>query len=252
MKEKPRRLAGTSGRKAFEEIRSEKIMLKLITLSLLAMATLIYWVSYFIPMRLPVIPILFTGITIYYGIYFAVNYKRGVIEARAYLRGVDGEVAVAQFMEKELMPLGYRILNDIPGDHFNVDHAIVGPTGVFCLETKTQSKPLKGQTVIKYDGNQIIINGLNIGNKPIIQVTAGAKWLKDLIQKYTGRAVDVYPIIVYPGWYIDFQKRNTPVELLNETMAVMSIKRKPSRLKAEDIALITTSIEKHIETCSDQ
>jgi hypothetical protein len=55
------------------------------------------------------------------------------------LLALTGERAVGQFLEEKLRPLGYHILNDLPGDGFNLDHVIIGPTGIYCVETKTRS-----------------------------------------------------------------------------------------------------------------
>jgi hypothetical protein len=52
-----------------------------------------------------------------------------------WLYGARGEEAVARALS-ELTPLGYRALHDIPTGRGNVDHVVVGLTGVFAIETK--------------------------------------------------------------------------------------------------------------------
>jgi Nuclease-related domain len=50
-------------------------------------------------------------------------------------KGARGEEAVA----RELLPLetsGYRTLHDLDTGRGNIDHVVIGPTGVFVLETK--------------------------------------------------------------------------------------------------------------------
>ena len=37
--------------------------------------------------------------------------------------------------------------------------ASIGPKGVFTIETKTISKPSKGESKVKYDGNMVTIMG---------------------------------------------------------------------------------------------
>ena len=34
--------------------------------------------------------------------------------------------------------------HDFPANQFNVDHVVIGPTGVFAVETKARSKPVNG------------------------------------------------------------------------------------------------------------
>ena len=44
-------------------------------------------------------------------------------------------------MLEDLRAQGYAVFHDIPGDGFNVDHALIGPAGIFAIETKTRAKP---------------------------------------------------------------------------------------------------------------
>jgi len=55
--------------------------------------------------------------------------------------GYEGEMAVGQELN-QLMSEGYRIYHDFPADGFNVDHVVIGPTGVFAVETKARRKPV--------------------------------------------------------------------------------------------------------------
>src|SRR5438876_69039 len=50
-------------------------------------------------------------------------------------RGERGEMKVAEVLD-ELRSLGYRPFHDLLGTGYNIDHVIVGPAGVFVIETK--------------------------------------------------------------------------------------------------------------------
>jgi hypothetical protein len=54
--------------------------------------------------------------------------------------GYEGEVAVAQELN-QLMRQGYYVFHDFVADGFNIDHVIIGPTGVYAVETKARAKP---------------------------------------------------------------------------------------------------------------
>ena len=84
-------------------------------------------------------------------------------ESRNYLLGYLGERAVAE----ELTPLGregYRIYHDVPAGSgnrkFNLDHVVVGPTGVSAIETKTRRKgrarPGFKDHEVTFDGQKLI------------------------------------------------------------------------------------------------
>lgn len=48
--------------------------------------------------------------------------------------GADGENSVAAILER--FPDEFRVINDLTTPCGNLDHVVVGPTGVFCLDTK--------------------------------------------------------------------------------------------------------------------
>jgi hypothetical protein len=59
------------------------------------------------------------------------------------LLGYLGERAVAEYLEP-LRAEGFRVFHDVPAEgrrkSFNIDHVLIGPTGVSVIETKTRRK----------------------------------------------------------------------------------------------------------------
>ena len=53
--------------------------------------------------------------------------------------GRDAELAVASELI-ELQSHGYQVFHDIQADGFNIDHLVVGPNGIFAIETKRRYK----------------------------------------------------------------------------------------------------------------
>jgi len=80
--------------------------------------------------------------------------KRRTTEA--WRRGALGEQATARFLEP-LEAAGYVVLHDrrIPGSRANIDHVVVGPSGVWVIESKNWS----GKVSIK--GSRLLRNGRN-------------------------------------------------------------------------------------------
>jgi Nuclease-related domain len=115
--------------------------------------------------------------------------------------GRDGEKAVGQFLEV-LRERGCRVFHDLIGDGFNVDHVIIGRTGVYTVETKTISKP-SGDAKVVFDGDRLLVNGRSLGRDPVVRSRAQANWLRDLLTETTGRTYKVKPVIVFPGWYVE-------------------------------------------------
>ncbi len=116
--------------------------------------------------------------------------------------GIQGEKAVGQFLD-DLREDGAKVFHDIPGGNFNLDHVVISRFGVFVIETKTLSKPDRGEAKLIYDGKTVLKHGLEPERNPIVQVRAAAKWLRELLKESTGRSFPMQAVVVYPGWYIE-------------------------------------------------
>jgi Nuclease-related domain len=60
--------------------------------------------------------------------------KGRVLDPERLRRGILGEEAVAEALAG--LPSSYLVLHGLPTGHGDVDHVVIGPTGVFALETK--------------------------------------------------------------------------------------------------------------------
>src|SRR5579871_2570121 len=107
----------------------------------------------------------------------------------AYLRnlrqGLDGEVAVGQYLDEWCRGRGYKVLHDLKGNGFNVDHILVGPGGLFTIETKTISKPAIGEPVVAYDGESLLVDGFEPDRDPIVQAKLGTRHVAELLAEFT-------------------------------------------------------------------
>ncbi len=164
---------------------------------------------------------------------------RARIHVKALKLGLAGERAVGQFLEG-LRVSGARILHDIQGDDFNVDHVVVSSRGIYCIETKTISKRHPG-AVVHYDGLRVLVDGRTPDRDPIKQVTAAAKWLSTQIADSTGKHFWVHPVVVYPGWYVETPPaaRGAPVWVLAPKALAKWIENEPSSIDDSDVALIS-------------
>ena len=83
---------------------------------------------------------------------------------------------------------------------------LVAPSGVYIIETKTYSKPDKGESRIIYTGDTLIHHNGFKDDKPLIQVKAGANWLKQLIKESTGRDIDVKGVAKNSNFLVSARK----------------------------------------------
>jgi hypothetical protein len=123
--------------------------------------------------------------------------------------GLFGERVVADFLEP-LKVSGWRIFHDMPGEtgreRFNIDHVVIGPGGVFAIETRTRPKAgaREGRDDFKvfFDGEQLDWPW-GEDRYGIDLATGNAKWLKNWLVKTTGVLTDVIPVLALPGWSVE-------------------------------------------------
>jgi hypothetical protein len=177
-----------------------------------------------------------------------------IVESRNYALGYLGERTVAEALAP-LLREGYHIYHDIPaeaGDRkFNIDHVVVGPAGVFAVETKTRRKgrarPGFKDHEVTFDGQQLIWpwgedrHGLE-------QAEAEARWLSEWLHRRTGLDLAAKPLLALPGWYVKATARGA-VNVVNAKNLPMAVKGRGQRvLTGEQIDLIARQLE---DRCRD-
>jgi hypothetical protein len=132
--------------------------------------------------------------------------------------GMHGEMEVAQILDA-LREDRYRIFHDIPcqgettGAPFNIDHVLIGPTGVYALETKTRSK--RPDDTVEYDGQRIRVAGHTPDRDPLAQARRNAKTLRAILKDQSGRDIPVRPVVLFPGWWVNSNVKSPNVWVLN-------------------------------------
>lgn len=126
-----------------------------------------------------------------------------------YRVGFDAESAAGQELN-QLMRSGFWVFHDFPADKFNIDHIVIGKSGVFAVETKGRSKPTnlgKNNSDVIYDGRKLSFPDWE-ERKPIDQAIRQANWLEDWLSNSVGEKVSVRPVLCLPGWYVNNLSEN--------------------------------------------
>ena len=131
----------------------------------------------------------------------ASRYKQSKEKIRRLTLGRDGEQAVGQALDV-LRPDGYVVFHDIQGENWNIDHVLVGPSGVYTIETKTLMKPKRGDAKIHYRGTSLSNKTKDL-SEHLIQAKAQSKTIKNILDEYAYGDYPVHPVILFPGWYIE-------------------------------------------------
>ncbi len=165
---------------------------------------------------------------------------------RALRLGRDGERVVGQFLDG-LREKGARIFHDVPGDGFNLDHVVITSRGVYVIETKTHTKPESNSQVV-FDGEKVTVAGFTPDRDPIIQASAEAKWLADLLQQSTGKRFPVRGVVVYPGWWVERtnRERHCDVWVLEPKALPAWIENSNNAIALEDVALAAFHLSRYV------
>ena len=147
--------------------------------------------------------------------------KKTQRETQSWRLGENGEQYVGQTLEKDMRPLGYDVFHDVVikkgKRQFNLDHVLIGPNGVYVVETKAWRKPGKGSPEIEYKDGHLYKMGQEIKDDAVREVISLAKTANTLFLELTGRAYYVKPILVIAGWFCKCgSRRDAQFLLLNE------------------------------------
>jgi nuclease-like protein len=162
-------------------------------------------------------------------------------EIRNWRLGARGEQAVAESLaDPMLAAAGYRAFHDLPGDgQWNIDHVVVGPAGVFVIESKAcarrKSKSAQAEHVVRYDG-RVLHFPWRDDDEAVSQAEANARWVREKIAPYAPKDVPVQPVIVVPGWWVessgDFSVKAMNAKYLVNHLASLERRFTPDQLQA--------------------
>lgn len=231
LKKAPLRQAGQSLEEEIERVRDgigENITMAGALFSALAIEVIQWWVGGRIPVivwiTLMTLPIVFFA-------WKAFRLRRIWRQLRL---GRAGEKMLGHQLD-ELRASGFKVLHDLRGHGFNVDHVLIGPKGVFAVETKTWRIPAGGRVIVENDSVRV---GKYLPDRDVMgQARGEARWLSKLIKEQTGRQIPVKPVVIFLGWYVE-HKGPKDVWVLNENAFPKWLDNESIKLTPEDVSLI--------------
>ena len=165
-------------------------------------------------------------------------------KARNLVRGEKGERKVADALE-DLRSAGYHVFHDLCRDGFNIDHVVVGPAGVFAIETKFRS----GHGVIHFrNGEGLFVNDQPWQGErdPVTQARGNAAEIRKLIKESCAVNVTVTALVVFVGeWKVKEKWQTTDARVVSESNLLRYFERQDQpELTRNEIKLISSHLER--------
>ena len=173
--------------------------------------------------------------------------RRLIHKSRELNRGKCCQTRIAEALD-ELRKFGYCVFDDLKRDGYHLDHVIVGPTGVFAIETKF------GNDVVNAASDQHELRGANANS--LAEESIGKK---DSRKSAHNNAIKVdqiikgdcefdgwiWPLVVIAGeWRVQNDPSTAEARLFTKETLVRHIVDQPTRLTSTEINLIASHLER--------
>ena len=177
-----------------------------------------------------------------FGVFFVASlisvmiyWKRGVRRVESFFRGARGEERVAKVLAA--LPDTYHVFNDFEVGVDHVDHVVVGPAGVFSVETKSW----RGEVAV-VEGH-VLVNGTLPSRDPIVQAQREADKVRSAI-KQLGFEVTVVPVVCFASdTFAEDVTQCGPVRILNANAIEGWFAAQPEILLLNDAARMAQLME---------
>jgi len=243
LKDSPLHVAGQSIDEQIKDYMYNEASPLFYLIAFLFITIALIWLTWFL--KIIYLPLVISIIAAAGVIYSVIRLSILKIRIKNLVLARNGERIVAEVLDN-LRNKGYIVFHDIIDKNFNIDHAVLTPNGIFTIETKTYSKPPKGEIILK-DEN-IIIGSMNTGKKIIMQAESQAKWLHSMLSESTGISYHIMPVVVFPGWFVNPMPESLKkkVWVLNPEALSSFIENEPIRLKDNDMHMAAFHLSRYI------
>jgi hypothetical protein len=158
--------------------------------------------------------------------------------------GAAGELETAKTLA--LLPASFTVINDVEFPGFNVDHVIVGPSGVWAIETKSHTG------VVEECPEGVRLNGRLMFRDPRGQARAGAIAVAKRLQRLLGKRYWVEAVVCFPCATVRVNPMQREAQVLGWQHLFTRFRYRPPGLSSSDCRRISqallgdsTSISRH-------
>lgn len=144
------------------------------------------------------------------------------------------------------LPDGYNVFNDITFDGFNIDHVVVGPGGIFLVETKSHSG------TVDATGDTLLLNGTQPPKNFLNQTWSQTYQLRDFLKKKTSKEWNVKPILCFTRAFVTVRQPVKGIAVVNKGYLTTYLLQEHQSFNSEDIETITRILQTWISNKDKQ
>jgi hypothetical protein len=111
------------------------------------------------------------------------------------VRGAEGEELVGAELNK--LDDRFHAIHDVVLGRGNIDHVVIGPAGIFTIETKSHWGK------VAFRGGQLLLNGRPSEKNVLGQSYAEANALQEHLRTITGKDFPVTPLLVFTRAFVE-------------------------------------------------
>lgn len=243
----PLRVAGQSLSDEIADKLNDHVMPALMAAAMALAFAVMEWLRYWQQSRPS--PWLFSALAVAASAYAAITAVRAHRHVRNLRLGRDAESAVAQYLEW-FRTAGFFVFHDVPNGLANIDHVLIGQRGIYSIETKAASKPMRGECKARVTDGQVLLNGRVMERNPLVQAKAQAKWLHNFFKEVQFKPY-VQPVVVIPGWFVEpFDMRAAGAWVLEPKALDKFIANEPERLTRDEVRAMASALSSYIRAQS--
>ncbi len=175
-----------------------------------------------------------------------IHWRRQWRKAMSVKLGRDGERAVAEYLNIRLNP-DCRVFHGVPLEGGVADHVLICTHGVFVIETKARSLPVRGEPVIHVTDSGLRVNGFKPDRDPIAQVQCYVDALNRLLPDLAEFKIEAKGMVVFPSWRVsDTRKSLARVWVLEPKELAGRLNKEPNLLRPDDVVYLTRRLASYL------
>ncbi|MBI5203366.1 MAG: NERD domain-containing protein [Nitrospirae bacterium] len=154
-------------------------------------------------------------------------------ERLSFRKGAVGEALTGYILNG--LPNSYYVVNDLKAEFGNIDHVVIGPTGVYLLDTKNWAG-----TITADNNGELLRNGKPTDKPEVKNFTRRVMSTKERIRTLCGLDPYFQGIFVFPSAYVDSKSKKVGyVDCVIGEKLHDYIVGKPNKLSKKDIESIS-------------